>query len=67
MAWRDEAKKIAKRVECEPCGHQFEAIFFKEDSDANDVEYCVACGARDFKFIEFTRKAKKEGRGVEKK
>ena len=60
-------KREQKRVECQVRRFQFDAVFFKEDSDANDVEYCVACGARDFKFIEFTRKAKKEGRGVEKK
>jgi hypothetical protein len=60
-------KREQKMVECQVCGHQSDAVFFKEDLDANDVEYCVVCGARDFKFIEFTRKTKKEGRGVEKR
>ena len=44
-------KKRTEMVECQVCGHQFDAVFFKEDLDANDVEYCVVCGGRDFKFI----------------
>lgn len=61
-------KREQKMVECQVCGHQFDAVFFKEDLDANnDVEYYVVCGARDFKLKEFTRKTKKEGRGVEKR
>ncbi len=66
MAWRDEAKKSAKRVRCEVCGHQFEAVFFKKNPNANDVEYCLVCGARNFKFIEFSRNTKKDGREIEK-
>jgi NAD-dependent SIR2 family protein deacetylase len=63
----DGVKRFTKRVECEACRHQFDAVFFKKDSEANEVESCLVCGARDFKFIEFGRKTIKEGRGVEKK
>ncbi len=50
------SKKYMKRVRCQVCSHEFDALFFKEDSDANDVEYCVVCGTHDFKFIEVRRK-----------
>ena len=62
-----EGKKYTKRVKCQVCSHEFDALFLKEDSDASAVEYCVVCGARDFKFIEFRRKTRKEGRGIEEK
>jgi hypothetical protein len=52
-------KKYIKRVKCQVCRHEFDAFFFEEDSDANDVEYCAVCGGHDFKFIEFTRKTNK--------
>lgn len=49
-----------KKVKCNVCGHEFNAVFCKKDSDANEVEYCLICGARDFRFIKIRGKKKEE-------
>ncbi len=59
MDFLGEAKRSKKRIECGVYSHQFDAVFYKEDSEASEVESCVVCGARDFKFIELRKERKR--------